>query len=239
MTYLLPCFALIAFLYASVGHGGASGYLAVMALLGYAPEQARPDALLLNLAVSAMAFWQYRQGGYFVWRDFLWLAAFSVPMALLGGMTPLTDDVYHLLLGVVLLLAAVSVAFRPAEAGNIRSLPAWLAAVLGAGIGLVSGLTGIGGGVILSPVLLLAGYARQKQAAAISAAFIFVNSLSGFAGWLQQGKSLDPNLPWMLLLATSAGLAGAWLGARRYTPSTLKWVLAAVLLVAAGRLLVG
>lgn len=94
------------------------------------------------------------------------------------------------------------------------------------------------GVAILSPVLLLAGYARQKQAAAISAAFIFVNSLSGFAGWLQQGKSLDPNLPWMLLLATSAGLAGAWLGARRYTPTTLKWVLAAVLLVAAGRLLV-
>ncbi len=234
---LLVCFALVAFLYASVGHGGASGYLAVMAILGYAQQFAKPDALVLNIAVSALAFYNYYKGGFFRLRDFLRLAVFSVPMAWLGGLTRLDDGVYHRLLAGMLLIAAFSVAFRPAEPKQVRPIPIFWAAFCGASIGWVSGLTGIGGGVILSPLLLLVGWANQKQAAALSAAFILVNSISGFVGWLGQNKPLDSNLIYMLPVALAAGFAGSYFGAGRYRSIHLKWLLAAVLFVASIRLL--
>ena len=235
---LLVCFALVAFLYASVGHGGASGYLAVMAILGYAQQFAKPDALVLNIAVSALAFYNYYRGGFFRLRDFLWLAVFSVPMAWVGGLTRLDDVVYHRLLAGMLLIAAFSVVFRPAEPSQVRPIPIYWAAFCGASIGWISGLTGIGGGVILSPLLLMVGWANQKQAAALSAAFILVNSISGFAGWLGQNKPLDPNLVYMIPVALVAGFAGSYLGAGRYKSKQLKWLLTAVLFVASIRLFV-
>ena len=233
---LLICFALVAFLYASVGHGGASGYLAVMAILGYAQTQAKPDALILNIAVSGIAFFHFYRSGFFVRRDFLWLSFFSVPMALLGGLTPLSDHIYHRLLSAMLLLAAFFIVFKPAESLHIRRIPAFAAAAIGMGIGLLSGLTGIGGGVILSPLMLLAGWASQKQAAALSAAFILVNSISGLTGWLSQNRTIDENLIFMLPVVLAGGFAGSYLGANQYRAKALKWLLALVLFVASVRL---
>jgi uncharacterized membrane protein YfcA len=231
-------FALVAFLYAGVGHGGGSGYLAVMALCSYHAYLARPDALLLNLVVSGTAFMQFYRGGYFKLRDFLWLAGFSVPMAFLGGLVPIQDELYKKLLGVMLLSASAMMVFRPAEPNNVKQLPVLAAAVIGAVIGFVSGLTGIGGGVWLSPILLLAGWARQKETAALSSAFIFVNSLSGLLGWIRTDKPWDENLPVMIGIVLISGGLGAWLGAVKYRSAAMKWLLALVLGIAAVKLLV-
>ncbi len=238
MAELLILFALVAFLYSTVGHGGASGYLAVMALLGYSAELARTDALILNLVVSAVAFIQYHKGGYFRSAVFFKLAGFSVPFALLGGFVKLNDNGYQFLLSLVLLLAAVGIAFKPAEKETTRPFPFITAALIGSCIGLISGMTGIGGGVLLSPLLLLAGWAKQKEAAALSAAFIFVNSCSGLAGRFLGGAALDPNIYWMALTALASALAGAWLGAHKYRPVALKWILAVVLITAAVKILI-
>jgi uncharacterized membrane protein YfcA len=230
-------FAIVAFLYAGVGHGGGSGYLAVMALCSYYAYLARPDALVLNLVVSGAAFMQFYRGGYFKLRDFLWLSGFSVPMAFLGGLLPIDDELYKKLLGVMLLSASVLMVFRPAEPKMVKQIPVLAAAGIGAMIGFVSGLTGIGGGVWLSPIMLLAGWARQKETAALSSAFIFVNSLSGLLGWIKTDKPWDENLPVMIGVVLVSGVLGAWLGAAKYRSSAMKWLLALVLGIAAVKLL--
>ncbi len=237
LTFLLLGFALVAFLYAGVGHGGGSGYLAVMALCSYYGYLARPDALVLNLVVSGMAFLQFYKGGYFKLRDFLWLAIFSVPMAFLGGLTPIEDALYKRILGVMLMSASVLMIFRPAEPKNISEMPPAAGAIIGSVIGFASGLTGIGGGVWLSPILLLAGWAGQKQTAALSSAFIFVNSLSGLLGWVKADKPWDENLPVMIAIVLIFGGLGAWLGAGKYQSKAMKWLLATVLGIASVKLL--
>lgn len=237
VTFLLLGFALVAFLYAGVGHGGGSGYLAVMALCSYYGYLARPDALVLNLVVSGIAFFQFYKGGYFKLRDFLWLAVFSVPMAFLGGLTPIEDALYKRMLGVMLLTASVLMIFRPAEPKKISEMPPAPGAIIGSVIGFASGLTGIGGGVWLSPILLLAGWAGQKQTAALSSAFIFVNSLSGLLGWVKADKPWDKNLPVMIAIVLIFGGLGAWLGAGKYQPKAMKWLLALVLGIASVKLL--
>jgi uncharacterized membrane protein YfcA len=237
LTFLLLGFALVAFLYAGVGHGGASGYLAVMALCSYYGYLARPDALVLNLVVSGMAFFQFYKGGYFKLRDFLWLAIFSVPMAFLGGLTPIEDALYKRILGVMLMSASVLMIFRPAEPKKISEMPPAAGAIIGSVIGFASGLTGIGGGVWLSPILLLAGWAGQKQTAALSSAFIFVNSLSGLLGWVKADKPWDENLPVMIAIVLIFGGLGAWLGAGKYQSKAMKWLLAMVLGIASVKLL--
>ena len=237
LTFLLLGFALVAFLYAGVGHGGGSGYLAVMALCSYYGYLARPDALVLNLVVSGMAFLQFYKGGYFKLRDFLWLAIFSVPMAFLGGLTPIEDALYKRVLGVMLMSASVLMIFRPAEPKKISEMPPAAGAIIGSVIGFASGLTGIGGGVWLSPILLLAGWAGQKQTAALSSAFIFVNSLSGLLGWVKADKPWDENLPVMIAIVLIFGGLGAWLGAGKYQSKAMKWLLATVLGIASVKLL--
>ena len=237
LTFLLLGFALVAFLYAGVGHGGGSGYLAVMALCSYYGYLARPDALVLNLVVSGMAFFQFYKGGYFKLRDFLWLAIFSVPMAFLGGLTPIEDALYKRILGVMLMSASVLMIFRPAEPKNISEMPPAAGAIIGSVIGFASGLTGIGGGVWLSPILLLAGWAGQKQTAALGSAFIFVNSLSGLLGWVKADKPWDENLPVMIAIVLIFGGLGAWLGAGKYQSKAMKWLLATVLGIASVKLL--
>jgi len=233
-------FAVVAFLYAGVGHGGGSGYLAVMALCSYNANNAnlaRPDALVLNLVVSGMAFLQFQKGGFFKLRDFLWLAGFSVPMAFLGGLTPIEDALYKKILGVMLMSASVLMVFRPAEPKNVSEMPTIAVAIIGSVIGFASGLTGIGGGVWLSPILLLAGWAGQKQTAALSSAFIFVNSLSGLLGWVNADKPWDENLPVMMGIVLVFGGLGAWLGTAKYQPKAMKWLLALVLGIASVKLL--
>lgn len=229
---------LVAFLYASVGHGGASGYLALMAIYGIAPAEMKPSALLLNLFVSMTSFIQFYRGRFFIWRLFLPLAIASVPMAFLGGMISIDAGIYKKILGVLLLFAVFRFFFyRNARADEMRPPQVWAAVIIGSVIGLLSGMIGIGGGILLSPVLLLLKWTDQKQTAAISALFIFVNSVSGLAGQFTQGIVFSTDMLLYVIIAFAGGLAGAYLGALKFKQTILKNVLAIVLLLAAYKLL--
>ncbi|MDF2475448.1 MAG: hypothetical protein K0S24_931 [Sphingobacterium sp.] len=229
---------ILAFLYAAVGHGGASGYLALMALYGIAPQEMKPTALVLNLFVSLTSFIQYYRGNYFKRNLFLMVAASSVPMAFIGGMITLEDHLYKRLLGLLLLFPVFRFFFfRSPSADELKSFNTLGALVIGAVVGLLSGMIGIGGGIILSPFLILLKWTDQKQTAAISAAFIFVNSLSGLGGMLTKGISFNVHMWVYIAVAFSGGLLGAYLGSKILKQDVLKYVLATVLLVAAYKLL--
>lgn len=277
----LLLFFVIAFLYSAVGHGGASGYLALMSILQVAPEHMKPVALILNLVVSGIAFIQFYRQGHFLWRLFLPIAALSIPMAYLGGFTPLKDDVYQFGLGVFLLVSVVLLNInlrgrislkndddKRVLADNASQLSReymLAAAVMGGGIGYVSGLLGIGGGILLSPVLLLLGWTQQKQTAAMGAAFIFVNSMSGLVGFVQQHPLWESaaqksvavaeaaitggsvlGLYWLSVLmivgalitpVILGGVAGSWYGSKKFSHRGMKGILSVVLLIAAIKLL--
>ncbi|MFM2146674.1 MAG: hypothetical protein RL732_1510 [Bacteroidota bacterium] len=236
LFYLL--LLVVAFLYASVGHGGASGYLAIMALFGMAPDIMKPTALLLNLFVSLTAFIFYYRQGYFNWKLFIPLAVASVPMAFIGGMIHLDAVLYRKVLGFLLLIPVARFLFYP-NAKEIRPVQNyWAGAIfMGAAIGFLSGLIGIGGGILLSPLLLLLSWSDQKQTAAISSLFIFVNSLSGFGGQLSQGLVLESQMITYVAFAFTGGLVGAWFGALHFRQEVLKYILGVVLLVASLKLL--
>jgi len=228
----------VAFLYASVGHGGASGYLALMALYGVAPQEMKPTALFLNLFVSLTAFIQYYRGNHFKKEIFIPIALASIPFAFLGGMLSIDDHLYKKILGILLLLPIVRFFFfKNVEDDRLVPQVKWISILLGAIIGLLSGMIGIGGGIILSPILILLLWTNQKQTAAISAAFIFVNSLAGLGGMLTQGITLTSNMILYIVIAFSGGLLGAYLGSKKFNQDVLKYVLATVLLVAAYKLL--
>jgi uncharacterized protein len=229
---------LVAFLYASVGHGGASGYLALMALFSITPEVMKPTALLLNLFVSLTSFIQFYRGGHFKWKIFLPLAIASVPFAFIGGLITIDASIYKKLLGFLLLIPIIRFLFFPnipvnelKKSNNILSL------VIGGAIGFLSGLIGIGGGIILSPILLLLKWTDQKQTAAISALFIFVNSLSGLIGQLTKGIHFSPDMYAYVGIAFTGGLCGAYFGSLKFNQNILKYVLAIVLMLAAYKLL--
>ena len=275
-------FFVVAFLYSAVGHGGASGYLALLSLHDIAPEYMKPIALVLNLLVSGMAFIQFYRQGHFLWRLFLPIALFSVPMAYWGGLTPLKDLWYQRGLG-VFLLVSVAMMLWPLDSGvgqgtssndgdvsNNGGGKLWnrqtgIAAFMGAVIGYVSGLLGIGGGILLSPVLLMIRWTQQKQTAAISAAFIFVNSAAGLLGFVRQhtpwiidsqktGGVADAEMagrcafgdPWFAVVAILSvlilpvllgGFFGSWYGAKKFDQTVMKYILCVVLLIAAIKLL--
>ncbi len=239
LTILAIAVAALAALYASVGHGGASGYLAAMALLAVAPADMRPTALTLNVLVAGLALAQFAQAGHFIWQRFVPFAVTSIPLAFVGGLILLPGWAYQPLVALALLWVALRLLFgdklvreRP------RRLPLSAALAAGGGIGLVSGLTGVGGGIYLSPVLMLAGWATAKQTAAIAAAFVLVNSLAGLAGHAAGGGAM----PWVMIGLTApaavlGGAIGASLGSRRLAGPAIQRVLAMVLLVAVGKLL--
>lgn len=228
----------VAFLYASVGHGGASGYLALMALFSVAPEVMKPTALLLNLFVASVSFLQFYRAGHFRWSLFWPLAVASVPLAFLGGLISVDALVYKKILGCLLLIPVLRFfLMRHLPEKKLRPEQPALSLLIGGSIGLLSGLIGIGGGIILSPVLLLLGWANQKQTAAISALFIFVNSLSGLAGQLTKGISISQDMVLFVALAFAGGMLGAYFGARRFKQPVLQQILASVLLLAVYKLL--
>jgi uncharacterized membrane protein YfcA len=229
---------LVAFLYASVGHGGASGYLALMAIFAVTPDVMKPTALMLNLFVSLTSFIQFYRGKHFKWNIFLPLALASIPLAYLGGLITVDGNIYKKVLGLLLLIPIVRfLFFSKMDVTEFRP-PKWILSVLiGASIGFLSGLIGIGGGIILSPILLLLRWTDQKQTAAISALFIFVNSIAGLAGQLKRGISFSPDMYVYVAIAFAGGLAGAWLGALKFKQSILKNILASVLILAAYKLL--
>ena len=252
---------LAAALYSSVGHGGASGYLAAMALFGLAPAVMRPTALCLNLLVSSLGTLRFHRAGHFRWRAFWPFAATSVPAAYVGGAITLPTTLYKQLVGLALLFAAFRLfiharklteandatarddtanerATKTAdEEASARGAPLWLAMLLGVVIGLLSGLTGVGGGIFLSPLLILAGWADARQTAAVSAAFIFVNSAAGLLGNPAGVKSVSMALPYFALAALAGGLVGTEFGSRRLPPLWVRRLLAAVLVVAGLKLI--
>lgn len=230
---------LVAFLYASVGHGGASGYLALMAIFSIAPEVMKPTALLLNLFVSITSFIQFYRGGYFRMKLFLPFALASVPFAFIGGLITVDASVYKQILGWLLLLPVIRFFFfSDIQVKEQKNHSLLLAIGIGAVIGFLSGLIGIGGGIILSPVLLLLRWANMKQTAAISALFIFVNSLSGLAGQLTKGIHFTTDMYLYVIIAFAGGLAGAYFGSVKLKQVMLQYMLATVLLIAAVKLLV-
>jgi uncharacterized membrane protein YfcA len=229
---------LVAFLYASVGHGGASGYLALMALFSIAPEVMKPTALLLNLFVSIVSFIQFYRGGYFTWKIFWPLALASMPMAFIGGLIHVEASIYKKILGLLLLIPITRfLFFSNIKVEELKKPDFLLSLLIGAVIGLLSGLIGIGGGIILSPVLLLLKWTDMKRTAAISALFIFVNSLSGLIGQMTKGIQFSTDMYAYVAIAFAGGACGAYFGSLRFKSVILKNVLAIVLMVAAWKLL--
>ena len=229
---------LVAFLYAAVGHGGASGYLALMAIYGIAPEEMKPTALVLNLFVSITSFTHYYRGDYFKYKIFIPMAAASIPLAFIGGMITVEENIYKRILGVLLLFPILRFFFfKNVEDNELKSHKVSIAIFIGGIVGLLSGMIGIGGGIILSPILLLLHWTNQKQTAAISAAFIFVNSVAGLGGMLTQGISFTKDMVLYVIVAFIGGFLGAYLGAKRFNHNVLKYVLATVLLLASYKLI--
>jgi uncharacterized membrane protein YfcA len=229
-----------AFGYASVGHGGASAYLAAMALAGVAPQEMRPIALLLNILVSSLATWKFYRAGHFRWRLFWPFAVVSIPMAYLGGAIVLPGQAYKILVGLVLLYAAWEL-WRSARAGDemraVREPPLHWAMAIGAAMGLLAGLTGVGGGIFLSPLLLMLGWAGTKQTSAVAAPFILVNSIAGLAAIAVSKSASLPAYVWILVPAV---LIGGWLGAeygsRRFANPLVRRMLAVVLALAGAKM---
>ena len=228
---------LIAILYSSVGHGGASGYLAFMALLGFAPDVMRPAALILNIFVSSIAFITFTRNGHFRFK-LLWpFIITSVPLAFLGGTFNVDSRIYKIILGVFLLFAIARMLMKVrAHPGARREANILLALIIGAILGFFSGLIGIGGGIILSPVIILLGWATVKQTAAVSAVFILVNSIAGLSGFVLKSAMPDVQIIYMVLAGVLGGLLGSWLGSFRIRENYLRYTLALVLLMASIKL---
>lgn len=227
----------VAVLYSSVGHAGASGYIAVMTLLSLAPTFVKPAALALNVLVATIAFTQFARAGHFRWPLFWPFALLAPPLAFIGGWLQLPARTFQLLLGVVLLYSALQLFYRPRAVDDPQPPPLAVALPVGAAIGLLSGLTGTGGGIFLTPLMLLAGWAAPKTAAATSALFILVNSTFGLAGHLAGGAPLPAGVLPLLAAAAAGGFIGSTLGSRTFDPTTIRRLLAIVLLIAGVKML--
>lgn len=229
---------LVALMYSSVGHGGASGYLALMAFFSFPSETMRSTALLLNIFVSFTAFVQYYLGGHFRWKLFLPFAIASVPAAFIGGLILMDAKWYKLILGILLLFSVARlVGFKARIDKTKKEQSLVLSLIIGFAIGLISGMIGIGGGIILSPVILLLHWASMKQTAAVSALFILVNSISGITGVFTQGFLFRPDMALMIATAFTGGLLGSYWGAMKVDNWQLKKLLAIVLVMASVKLL--
>lgn len=229
-----------ALLYSSVGHAGASAYLASMALVGVAPASMKPTALVLNILVATIATVQFARAGCFSWRLFLPFAVGAIPLSFVGGAWQLPGTLYKQIVGAVLVFAAARLALGSPPSTDETRGPAWpLAVGIGAMLGLLAGLTGTGGGIFLTPLLLIMRWADARRAAGVSAAFILVNSISGLAGNMISVRLLPSSLPWLALAAVVGGAVGSYLGSRRIVPSIMRRLLAVVLLIAGGKLIAG
>ena len=226
-------------LYASVGHGGASSYLAVMGLFSLAPSVMKPTALALNIMVAAVATFKFYRAGLFSWRLFWPFAVVSIPAAFIGGATMLPARTYKILVGVVLLYAAVWMfrsSLRPLNK-ETHPPPLWAALVTGVAIGFLSGLTGVGGGIFLSPVILYMGWAETRATSGVAAPFILVNSIAGLLGHFSSVAQLPPSIPIWGVAAVLGGWIGATYGSKRAPAPVLRQLLSLVLIVAGVKLI--
>jgi uncharacterized membrane protein YfcA len=233
---LTLCIFVAAALYSSVGHGGASGYLAAMALFNVAPESMRPAALVLNILVATIGVTKFYRAGCFSWSKLWPFAVMSVPLAFVGGWLTLPGRAYKIVVGAVLLIAALRLVLTPA-ADVSKRIPVAIALVCGAAIGLLSGLTGTGGGIFLSPLLLTLGWAKTKESSGVSAAFILVNSIAGIIGLLTKPVTFPAMLPYWSLAAVLGGFVGSELGTKGLDIAALRRVLAVVVAIAAFKLM--
>lgn len=232
---LLP---IVAFMYSAVGHGGASGYLAMMALFGFAPDSMKPTALLLNLFVAAISFVHYAKAGHFNKKLFIVFAIASIPLAFVGGMLEVDASIYKKILAVLLVFAILRMLnVFGKESDNLKEVKISQGLLIGGAIGFFSGLIGIGGGIILSPIILLMHWGKMKEAAAVSALFIWVNSAAGLFGQLSLGVKIDEQAFILVGIAVIGGVLGAYFGSKRFNNKLLRYMLAFVLVIACIKLI--
>ena len=236
---LLICLAIlgVAFLYSSVGHAGASGYIAVMTLFGLTPSVIKPAALVLNILVASLTAFQFWRSGHFSWRLFWPLAVLSAPFAFLGGYVNLPTHAFKILVGLVLLFSAARFLIRTGPDQEPKEPSKPIAISVGAGLGLLSGLTGTGGGIFLTPILIFMRWARTKTASAVSALFILVNSIFGLLGNISSTRQLPLFTLPLLAAALAGGAVGSYLGSRQFSPTFIKKLLAIVLTIAGFKLI--
>jgi uncharacterized protein len=236
---VLLCLAIgvIAFLYSSVGHAGASGYIATMTLFGIAATTIRPTALALNILVAIIGSFQFWRAGYFSWKLFWPFALLSIPAAYVGGYLQPSAGVLRILIALVLLFSAARLIFRRNDPPETNPPAKPVAVGVGAGLGFLSGLTGTGGGIFLTPLMLFCEWAPIRQVAAVSALFILVNSIGGLVGYFTAKHSI-PSLGMILAIpALAGGTIGSYLGSRRLPPRGIAIFLAVVLVIAGTKLI--
>ena len=234
---LCVAIAVIAFLYSSVGHAGASGYIATMTLFGLATTVIRPTALVLNILVAIIGSFQFWRAGYFSWKLFWPFALLSIPAAYAGGYLQPSAGVLRILIGVVLLFSAARLIFRKNDPAETNPPGRPIAIGVGAGLGFLSGLTGTGGGIFLTPLLLFCKWARIRQAAAVSALFILVNSIGGLIGYFSAKHSIPTLGIYLAVPAIAGGAIGSYLGSRRLPVRGIGLLLATVLTIAGIKLI--
>jgi uncharacterized membrane protein YfcA len=228
---------IVSFLYASVGHGGASGYLALMALFSFAPESMKPTALLLNIFVAGISFYYYYKAGHFNKKLFLSFAIASIPFAFIGGTIEVDATIYKKTLAVLLIFAILKMLnVFGKESDRIKQVKLWQGLVVGGFIGFFSGLIGIGGGIILTPLILLLHWGEMKEAAAVSALFIWVNSVAGLVGQLSSGVTIKKESFLLIAIALVGGVLGGYYGSKKINNQRLRYILAFVLIIACAKL---
>ncbi|MBU2952063.1 sulfite exporter TauE/SafE family protein [Tamlana agarivorans] len=233
----LAILPIVSFLYASVGHGGASGYLALMALFSFAPESMKPTALLLNLFVAGISFYYYYKAGHFNKKLFLYFAIASIPLAFLGGTIEVDASIYKKILAVLLIFAILKMLnVFGKESDKIKDVKLWQGLIVGGVIGFFSGLIGIGGGIILTPIILLLHWGKMKEAAAVSALFIWVNSAAGLIGQISSGVTIEKERFLLVAIALVGGILGGYYGSKKINNNILRYILAFVLTIACAKL---
>ena len=230
--YFLASITVAAILYSSVGHGGASGYLAVMALFGLEPSLMKPAALTMNVFVTLLVLSRLNKAGHFNWRLFMPFVVTSIPMAFIGGAYMIDSSIYKIIVGVALLLAVLRMVWSAHDDYELRTPTIPIAMVVGSILGFVSGLTGVGGGIFLSPLLLFFHWTNMRGSAAIAAGFILVNSLAGLAGYATTTQPWPEGITILVIAALVGGIVGSELSARRLAPVQLRKALAIVLVIA-------
>ena len=237
LIFLCLAIAVIAFLYSSVGHAGASGYIATMTLFGLAATVIRPTALVLNILVATIGSFQFWRAGHFSWKLFWPFALLSIPAAYLGGYLQPSASVLRILIGLVLLFSAARLIFRRGDPNKTVTPSRSTAVGAGAGLGFLSGLTGTGGGIFLTPLLLFCQWAHIRQAAAVSALFILVNSIGGLIGYFTAVHSVPTLGITLAIPAIIGGAIGSYFGSRRFPTRTISSLLAIILTIAGGKLI--
>jgi uncharacterized protein len=237
LTLLALAVFVIAILYSSVGHAGASGYIAILTLFGLAPADIKPIALTLNVLVASIATWQFYRAGHFRWRVFWPFAATSVPLAYVGGYINLPSHIFKVAVGAILLLSAAQLVLRPPQDGDSQPPSVPVAMGVGSGLGLLSGLTGTGGGIFLTPLIIFMRWARTSTASAVSAPFILLNSASGLAGTVTATNNFPTFAIALVGAAAIGGMIGSYYGSHRFSSLIVKRLLAVVLTIAGLKLI--